>query len=188
MKKFILKYKWHICYWVIFLFLLCIWSPRQSDYYLNADIDAFKSNHFLSILIGIWVVLALLLFILLIKSVKSFIKVLSRFVYASFMAAVGLMFFKSIILAAVLFVNRLYTRGSIKRSYTITTMVGDELNKKNLILYEGSTKQINYEEKLREKLYRPGFKDLDTTSLIFNKGLFGIAFQPHPLTKFHFLP
>jgi len=38
MTAFIKKYKWTICYWIFFLFIMLYFAPRQSKYYIDQGI------------------------------------------------------------------------------------------------------------------------------------------------------
>ena len=184
MKTFILKYKWRICFWVVYASVVLYFGPKQHDYYLDADIESFSKKHLLPVLIVTWIVIiSLALFFLLIQ-IKSFKRAVANavtfFLTLSVISACSLYILKSVFWDAALFANRQYKKGSVTKFYIVSYMVGVEENKDTFNPYDISTRHLNFEKKLNEKLYHPGLKRNDTITLTFNKGILGIAFQTQP--------
>jgi hypothetical protein len=180
MKQFILKYKWTICYCSIVSFIILYFAPRQKDYYLDNDINVFKSQHLISALIWTWVVICGLFFVILLTRSKSFKQTLSSFFYFALTIAFFLFIFQDLFLAGSLFINRLFKRDSLTKKYVAYYLDGAEKIKDNFLPYDLLTRQISIDEKLKDKLYRPGLKQNDTINLKFDKGLLGIEFQTKP--------
>ena len=184
MKTFILKYKWQICFWVIYASIVFYFGPKQHDYYLDADIESFSKKHLVPVLIGTWIVIISLAVFYLLIQIKSFKRAVANavifFLTLSVISACSLYILKSVFLDASLFANRQYKKESVTKFYIVSYMVGVEENKDNFNPYDISTRHINFEKKLKEKLYHTGLKLNDTITLTFNKGIFGIAFQTQP--------
>ena len=106
MKEFIRKYKWRICFWLIFIPLVVYLAPKQSDYYLDADIAAFKNSYFTPIVIGTWITICILLFFIIVR-IKSFKQSFLSFLYACLAVACFLFIFRDLIMAGTLFINRM---------------------------------------------------------------------------------
>src|SRR3954466_8245298 len=113
MKTFIQKYKWRILYWVVFLSIVFYFAPRQSDYYLDTDIKAFKSEYLNPALIGIWAIICGLFFIILVAKTKSLKQSIASFFYVPFMVGLSVFLCQNLFLAGFLFLNRQFEHDSL---------------------------------------------------------------------------
>ncbi|MEO6231168.1 MAG: hypothetical protein ABIP10_13625 [Ferruginibacter sp.] len=182
MKKFILKYKWNICFLIISLPLILVFEPKQKAYYLDIDINSFKSEYFTPVLIWTWIVLTVALFLYLIATIKLFQQTLLSVLNFSLYIGLFLLTFQDTILSGALFINRQFEQSRYTKIYVAGYMVGAEGNKETFHLYDISTKNISTEKKLINRLYNPELKSRDTAYLNGYQGLFGIKFQKDPMT------
>ena len=100
------------------------------------------------------------------------------FLYGTVTVACLLFIFQDIFLAAALFINRQIKTGSLQKAYVIKYMTGTRQTRENILPFDIAAKQISRDHKLTNKLYQPSLQQDDTVTLKFDKGLFGIAFQP----------
>ena len=70
MITFLSKYKWSFFYWVALPGLILYLGPKQSNYYLDNDIDHFKEHYLYPIAIWIWVVSCIIFLIAIILRSK----------------------------------------------------------------------------------------------------------------------
>lgn len=183
MKKFLLKYKRTILFWIVFSAIVLYFTPRQYDYYLDDDIKNFKRTYFTPFLIWIGLLVSIVVFILVITKTKSIGKAGISFLYVGFTLACFLFIFQNTFLGTTLFLNRLVKKEILQRTYVINYLAGTAQIKQNFFPYDLSAKQISTDSKLINKLYNSGGKQNDTITLQFGKGIFGIAFQPRPFVN-----
>ncbi|CAN5704906.1 hypothetical protein BH11BAC3_BH11BAC3_25800 [soil metagenome] len=177
MKKFILKYKWNICFLIIFLPLILVFEPKQKAYYLDIDITSFKSEYLTPVLIWTWIVLIVALVLYLVATIKLSQQTLLSVLNFSLYTGLFLLIFQDTILSGALFINRQFEQSRYTTLYEAAYMVGAEGNKETFHLYDISTNHISMENKLINRLYNPKLKSRDTVYLNGYKGLFGIKFQ-----------
>lgn len=178
--SFLKKHKHLITFWIIFLFILLYFTPRQSNYYLDNDIKKFKDLYMFRISIWIWCILMGLLLIPIYKyfeSIKQSLKLLS---YIAIMIAFHLFVFQNILLSAVLFVNRQVKSEIITRKFVARYYLGEKKSKENFYLTDLSVSEGIHDKKLINRVYKQGIKDGDTIVIQFNKGMFGIVFATQP--------
>jgi hypothetical protein len=180
MTAFLKKHKWTILYWVILLFIVLYFAPRQNKYYLDNDIDYFKTQYLRPILLWTGGVIPVGLFLFWLIRTKSIKQSAIGFAYVVVALAFFLFIFQDIFLGASLFINRQLKRDSVQKIYQANYMAGTDQSKSNFIPYDLTTKQISIERKLINKLYTVGLKQNDTISLNLYKGLLGIAFNSQP--------
>jgi hypothetical protein len=180
MTAFLKKYKWTIFFWIIFLFIVLYFAPKQSRYYLDQDIEQFKTHYLIPTLIwsfGLLLVTLLVYWLLKTKSVKQsaigFLSVALSFAFIIFI-------FQDIFLGVALFVNRQITRGTVIKTYQASFMAGTDNSKNNFSLYDPLTKHISLDKKLINDLYNGSLKQNDTITLTMNKGLLGVFYNSHP--------
>ena len=106
MKAFLLKYKRTIIFWIVFLFVILYFVPRQSDYYLDNDIKYFKSHYLTPTLIWTGIVITILLLLMLFIKTKSIKQSSLSFLYGTVTVACFLFIFQNLFLATALFINR----------------------------------------------------------------------------------
>jgi hypothetical protein len=181
MKAFLLKYKRTIILWIVFLFVVLYFAPGQSNYYLDSDIKYFKSRYLIPTLKWIAAVTIVLLLSMLFIQTKSIKRLSLSFLYGTVAVVCFLFIFQDLFFAAALFINRQIKMGSVQKAYVINYLSGMDQTKESFIPFDIVTNQIITDDKLTNKLYQPGIKPNDTVILKFDKGLFGIAFQPKPL-------
>ncbi len=177
MKAFLLKHKRTIIYWVVLLSIIFWLGPMQQDYYLDSDMDNFKSTYLLPVLIWLGVGLAVNLFFVELFESKSFIQSGNVFFYSGFYIAMYLILFQNLFLDAALFVNRLYKRETVEKTYTVGYFWGEENTFNGFLPYDVKTKDICTDRKLKNKLYQPSLKKGDTIVLTCTKGLLGVVFN-----------
>ena len=180
MKKFVQKYKWRILYFSILLFLLLFFAPAQHKYYLDEDIQVFRSVHFIPALILIFGFVSIALFIYWLFSTRSLKKSTRRLLSISLVFAFVLFVFQDIFLSIGLFANRQVAKEKITKVYYTSFMAGTDHSKKYMIVYEPLTGHSSGDKKLVNELYQAGLKERDTVKLSMNKGLFGVAFSKSP--------
>jgi len=181
MKAFFKKYKWTICYWVILAFLIFYFAPRQREYYLDPDIKQFENHVLYPALYWIFGLVSaglLVYWLVTLKSVmqsaRGFVSVIVASIFFIFMS-------ERIMLGFALFANRQINRGKVTRTYQASFMAGPAPSKESFDPYDPTTKQIVIDTKLKNELYHVGLKQNDSITLTMNKGLFGLAFNVHPL-------
>ncbi len=177
MKQFLKKYKGTIIYIVCIIFLLLYFKPLQEKYYLDADIKQFKSQYLLPILIWVAGFFAVGLFIYWLKKKLSFLEAGLGFLCISAAFAFSIFIFQDVFLSGALFINRVYHKGSMTKSYQIHYMAGEESSKNGVIPFDISTQKSSFDRKLINELYKDNLKQNDTVSLTLHKGLLGIAFN-----------
>lgn len=182
MKAYLSKYKWRITYWTVFLAIVLYFIPRQSDFYLDNDIKAFKQTYLTQILLWTGVVVSVAILILVLIKAKSLNQSAIAFISAAVTIAFFLFIFQSVILGFSLFLNRQFKRDTFQRAYIVDYLAGTDYTKSNFIPFDVASKQIINDKKLIDKIYRQNLKQFDTVRLTFDKGLFGIAFQSQPLS------
>jgi len=180
MKAFLLKYKRKIIFWIVFLAIVLYFAPRQHDYYLDGDIDNFKSTYLVPTLIWTGLVTSIIIVFIVFAKTKSIKHSAASFFSVGVTLAFFLFIFQDIFLGAALFLNRQFRRDYIQRTYVAGYWVGASETKENFVPRDLSTKYTSIDKKLINKLYNPGLKSKDTIILQFEKGLFGIAFQSKP--------
>ncbi len=180
MKTFFQKYKWRILFWLIFLTIVLYFTPRQSDYYLDADVKQFKNRFLTPLLIWLGVITCILLFSILFFETKSIKQSSLSFMYGCVSVAFFLFIFQDQFLATALFINRQIKMDNLEKAYVVKYMTGEKRTKNNFIPYDVSAKQISIDQKLKNKLYQSDLTQNDTITLIFNRGLFRVAFQSQP--------
>lgn len=177
MKAFLLKYKRTIIYWVVFLSILLWLVPMQQEYYLDKDIDNFKTTYFRSFLIWLGVGLSVSVFLVVLFKTKSFKQSGIVFFYSGFYIAIYLFLSQDLFLGAALFVNRLYKKESVQKTYLVSFFSGEENTFNGFWPYDVKTKHINTDQKLKNKLYQPSLKENDTIVITCTKGLLGVEFN-----------
>jgi hypothetical protein len=181
MTAFLKKYKWTIIYWIIILFFLLYFTPRQTKYYLNQDIEQFKTLYLIPTLIWIFGLLAAGLFVFWLIKTKSVGRSLLWFLSTTLTFAFIIFIFQDIFLGGVLFLNRQFKTGQIQKAYEVHYFADTDNALNNFIPYDIATKQsIVFDRKLQNALYQDGLKQNDTVRLQLEKGLFGIAFKTKP--------
>jgi hypothetical protein len=180
MKTFLLKYKWRIIYWTVFLAIVLYFVPRQSDYYLDNDIKAFKQTYLTRILLWTGVVTSVAIFILVLVKAKSLKQSATAFISAAVTITFFLFIFQNVFLGFALFLNRQFKRDTLQKSYVVDYLAGTDQTRNNFFPYDIATKQTTIDKKLIDKIYKRDIKQFDTVILQFDKGLFGIAFQSQP--------
>jgi len=177
MKQFLKKNKWRILYWGIFLLIILYLAPRQSDYYLDEDIQNFKRSHVVPTLTWLWVFLSVLFLVVAIIRIRQLTQAFFPAIYACVLMACFLFIFQDVFLAGSLFINRQFKRSTFTKEYVASRFYTADsigINERNFIPYDLSKKQISIDPKLKARLYRPGLQQNDTIRLTFKKGLFGI--------------
>ena len=180
MITFFRKYRQHIIFWILFLAIALCFAPRQRDFYLDADINQFKSQYFFPTLFWVWGILMLALLLFLIRKSESIKQSFQTFLYVMLMSAGFLFIFNNIFLSAALFINRQIRIGSVTRSYVAGYIIGASKSKQSFYLIDIPEGKFNSGNKLINQVYKPDIKDRDTVVLQFHKGLFGIVFSTQP--------
>jgi hypothetical protein len=181
MTEFFKKYRWSIIYWVILLFLLLYFAPRQSNYYLDQDIKQFKTHYLIPTLIWTFGIVAVGLFIFWLIKTKSFKQPTLWFLSTALTFAFILFIFQDIFLGGALFLNRQYKKGDIQKTFQVHYLAGSDNTINNFIPYDIDTKKsIVLDKKLKNELYQVGLKQNDTVRLQLDKGLFGVGFKSKP--------
>ena len=174
---FLNKHKWTILFWIIFLSIVLYFAPRQSEYYLDKDISNFKKYYLQPTLIWTGIILCVGLLIYWLIKTKSIKQLLIPFLSITLTIAAFLFIFQDIFLAASLFINRQFKKGSIQKNYIANYMAGTDQTKSNFFPFDLADNKSSIDRKLTNKLYKVGLKQNDTITLNFDKGLFGIVFQ-----------
>lgn len=182
MKGFLLKYKWTILYWTVFLTIVLFFVPRQNDYYLDNDIKEFKQTYLTRMLLWTGIMTSIVIFILVLVKAKSLKQSAIAFIYAGVTIAFFLFIFQNVFLGFSLFLNRQFKRDTLQKAYVVDYLAGVDQTKSNFIPYDIASKEIINDKKLIDKIYRLNLKQFDTVRVTFDKGLFGIAFQSHPFS------
>lgn len=177
MKKFFLKYKWTIIYWVILIVLVSYFAPSQNRYYLDQDIRQFKSQYLIPALIWIFGVMVVGFFVYWIIKTKSVRGSLLPLLYLSMVFAFLIFAFQNVFLGLALFANRQVEKEKVTRVYTASFIPGTDQSKNNFSVFDPMTKKIQPDSKLTNELYRSGLTQSDTLILEMRKGLLGINFS-----------
>ena len=177
MRAFLLKYKWRIVSWIVFLAVVLHFSPRQHDYYLDADVKNFKQERLVAVLIWIGVATSLLLFLVVLLKTKSLKQSGIAFACVSMTVAFVLFIFQPLFLGAALFINRQFKKETLEKVYVVNYLIEVDQVKSNFFAYDLSTKDVLIDRKLISRIYSPALKPNDTVKLQFEVGLFGIAYQ-----------
>src|SRR6476619_6802665 len=82
-KAFLIKYKWTILYWLVFLVIVLYFAPRQSNYYLDNDIKYFKSHYLTPIILWTGVIISFALLIIAFIMTKSIKQTSLSFLYVA---------------------------------------------------------------------------------------------------------
>lgn len=180
MKSFLKKYKRTIIFWIIFSAIVLYFAPKQNEYYLDDDIQGFKSRYLIPILFWTGVIASILLLSIIIVINKSIKKSLFPFLYGTAIMTFYLFIFQNLFLAGSLFINRKFNRDSVQKAYIVSYWPGTDSGKANFTPYDISTGHFSMDEKLINKLYQTGLTQGDTLVLKFDTGLFGVAFQKQP--------
>lgn len=188
MKAFLSKYKRRIIFWIVFPAIVLYFVPKQNDYYLEDDINSFRTVHFTPFLVWIFAAISLIILALLLLKTRSIKQSYLSFLFC--VAAVGLFLFifQTIILGTTLFVNRQFTRGVVERKYIVEYMAGLEEAKSSFFPYDISSGHISSDSKLVNELYNRDLNKGDTVVLQLKKGLFGVAYHSKPLIDNKKLP
>ena len=119
MLDLIKRHKSKIIYYAVLLLLLIFFVPNQEDYYLKSDIDNFKKDYFWRVMIAIILIISFSLltkFAFKKKSLKENLQkttaILLFSVFVSFC-------FNSIILASILYLNRMKTEEKTSEFYKV---------------------------------------------------------------------
>jgi hypothetical protein len=180
MTAFLKKYKWTIFYWVILLFIVLYFAPRQSKYYLDQDIKQFKTQYLIPALIWTFGLLSIGLLVYWLLKAKSIKQSGVGFLSVALSSTFIIFIFQDIFLGVALFANRQIQRDKVIKTYQASFMAGTDHSKNNFSPYDPSTKHISIDKKLINELYNVGLKQNDTITLTMNKGLLGIDFNSHP--------
>lgn len=180
MITFFRKYRQRIIFWIIFLAIALYFAPRQRGFYLDADINQFKSQYFFPTLFWVWGILMFALLLFLIRKSESIKQSFQTFLYGMLMSAGFLFIFNNIFLSAALFINRQIRVGSVTRSYVAGYIIGAPKSKQSFYLIDIPDGKFNSGNKLINLVYKPDIKDRDTVVLQFNKGFFGIVYSTLP--------
>jgi hypothetical protein len=178
MKAFLLKHKGSIIYWVVFLTTAFYFAPLQSHYYLENDIEHFRKTSLVSVSIWTGIALSILGIIFILKLTKSIRQSLLPSLILTVNIAFLIFLFQSLILAGALFINRQFKRADLQKNYGVGYLAGAPQTRRTFFPYDVSTREMATDNKLIDKLYRPGLKLSDTLTIEFDQGLFGIPFQP----------
>lgn len=183
MKQFLQKHQSRIIFWAIFSLIVLYLAPKQNNFYLDKDIENFKTKYFTPTLFWLWgSVCFLFLIFSLLKTRPLFNAIYSSFFFLVFVAWF-LFIFQGIFLAASLFINRQFKQGHVTKIYQASYIAGVEANKNNFFLYDLTTGNISSDSKLTDRLYNSGVKQNDTITLEFERGLFGINYQSNAFKK-----
>jgi len=180
MRAFLKKYKWTIFFWIVLLFFVLYFAPRQSKYYLDQDIKQFKTHYLIPILVWTFGLLSVGLLVYWLLKTKSIRQSGIGFLSVTLSFAFIIFIFQDIFLGVALFANRQITRDKIIKTYQASFMAGTDHSKINFSPYDPSVKHISIDKKLINELYNAGLKQNDTIILTMNKGLLGVAFNSHP--------
>lgn len=180
MKSFLIKYRWTILYWVVFLTIVLFLVPRQNDYYLDNDIKAFKQTYLTRILLWTGIGTSIAVFIVVLFKAKSVRQSATAFFSVGVTLAFFLFVFQNVILGFSLFLNRQVKRDTVQKAYVVKYLTGTDQTKDNFFPFDIAAKQPTIDKKLIEKIYRRDLKLSDTVKVTFNKGLFGVAYQSQP--------
>jgi len=183
MKQFLKKHRSRIIFWGIFILIVVYLAPRQSNFYLDEDIEYFKTKYLTPTLIGVWIFASVVFLIFLLAKVRPLMEAFYTILYFSTVVGFFLFIFQDIFLAGSLFINRQFKRESITKTYLASYLYGTDINKSNFFPYDISNKHIATDSKLKEQLYYPGLKQNDTIILQLERGLLGIAYQSKPFKK-----
>ena len=180
MTEFLKKYKWTIFYWIILLFIVLYFAPRQSKYYLDQDIKKFKTHYLIPTLIWTCGLLAVGLLVFWLLKTKAIKQSVVGFISVVVGLAFIIFIFQDIFLGVALFVNRQFKRDKVTKIYQASFMVGTDHSKNNFSPYDPSTKHISIDKKLINELYNVSLNQNDTITLTMEIGLFGVAFNSQP--------
>jgi hypothetical protein len=176
MKQYLKKHQWQLIFGSIFLILVLYFAAKQKDFYLEDDIETFKTQYLQPGLIVAGFGAFVVILVLSIIKIRPFIDAMYATFYLTAMTATLLFIFQNLFLAGTLFLNRQFNRGSITRAYVANYTIESDTNKKNFFPYDASSKYFPADPKLKERLYYPGLKPNDTITLHFEKGLLGILY------------
>ncbi|QEC66551.1 hypothetical protein FRZ67_04285 [Panacibacter ginsenosidivorans] len=176
MKKFIIKYKGTILFYSILIIAFWFFKPYQNKFYLDADINAFKSKYYISMLLVVGLSLLIVFFVIAFLKLKNIKDSLILTLYSLFYIATLLFFGQDLILATVLFINRQFDKEQITKDYIVTSLAGNPIERNNFFLFDLESKRINSENKLIDKVYNAKLNTKDTINVKFEKGLFGINY------------
>jgi hypothetical protein len=180
MKVFLTKHRRTIIFSAALLATVLLIRPNQDDHYLDADIAFFKVHYLEPILLYTGIVISIAFFVLPIVKTKSFKHLTNTFLLACGTIVFCLFIFQHLILGLSLFINRQVKREALQRVYLAGFLVGTGKTKDSFFLIDLSTKHTITDRKFIDKMYKPELKQDDTVHVSFEKGLFGVAFQPKP--------
>ena len=161
MTVFLKKYKWSIFYWTILLCFLLYFTSRQNQYYLDQDIEEFKTRYLIPTLIWAFGLFAIGLFAFWIMKTRTAKQAAISFLSTVLTFAFIIFIFQDIFLGFALFVNRQITKGKIAKTYQASFMTGTEHSKRNFNPYEPATGRIINDKKLVNEFYKPALKQND---------------------------
>lgn len=182
MKNFILKHKLKIISWIIFVPFVLYFMLCQQDYYLDKDIQHFKSTYLTPVLVWTGAIISIAMLLLVLIQTKSIKQSGVSFLATCVTIAFFLFLFQDLFLGISLFINRKFKRDEVQRAYIAGFLAGSKQTKLDLYPYDISAGSSSHDRKLINKLYHPGLNQNDTVFLQFDKGLFGIAYQSQPFT------
>jgi hypothetical protein len=161
--------------------MIFYFDPRQKEFYLRSDHDAFSnaSNHILLILEG-----AVLLFLIVWHSwtaeeprnIRRIGMILQSGVVMAFVLALFFMFFHRDVAALGLYINRQISRGNVQRTYIAGYFNADETMASNLMLKSIASKDFDKDDTVSRSAYRIRPHSGDTVEIGFKQGLFGFAY------------
>jgi hypothetical protein len=182
-KNFLTSNKQSILSLAVFFVVVIYFAPKQNDYYLDTDINEFKSRYLMPTLMWVGIAASILFLVLRLVFTRSIKHSFLPFLYVSCVIAIFLFWLQSLFLAGALFINRQFNKGVVTRQFAIGYVLQKDDVLEQFFPYEVSTgRKFSYDEKLKKILYRPGLQQHDTISVNFGKGLLGIEY-PLPVKK-----
>jgi len=175
MKTFFMKYWRQIALMLLWVAFVVLFIPRQKDFYLPSDSEAFSARVYFLLF---WIVLGLFAFTVIwaVVRLKRAGPVFQTALVAAFYLFCSYMIFRSCFSAVGLYVNRSSDRGVVTRSYVAGYTSGEERSEHSLFLFELPSKSDGGEEDFIRQAYRSGVKNGDTVRFDLKKGLFGVAY------------
>lgn len=175
---FFKKHWRRILFYSALLLVVLYLAPRQHDFYLEDDVQRFEQEQVTPFLVWFGAIGSVGFFLWTWVSFKELVGAFLGWVGLSVVLCWFLFVFNDQWLAAGLYLNRLFDRGSIEKKFVVGSLAGVEFNRNNFLLHEASTGTSLRDDRVTEVVYRPDLKVKDTVQLKLTKGLFGVGYYP----------
>ena len=173
------KYWFRALLFLLWVFLVTCFGPRQKQYYLDYDLKGFEENaHKLLILFEL--ILLCIIPILFRREMKGIKQFLQGLFFLAFSLALFYLSFYDLFANFGLFINRQVSRNDHPRSFVVSAMVTDKGYDDEHDLYDIRRKELITRGKLVDQLRLLKFNVMDTVQVDFKRGLFDVDYYEDP--------